>query len=147
MDSALCLIALTPVELLLNRTIFSPQATIGELFIDSNFFCHVLEDPVRGADTLAWGQSAIPVGCYELTITYSRRFRQPLPLLVHVPGFESVRICPNNQIAHDEGCLLVGQYSAHTPDWVANSQSTFASLFARLQPAQQAGQHLQLTVR
>ncbi|MDB5269712.1 MAG: hypothetical protein JWP58_2752 [Hymenobacter sp.] len=133
------------VQLLLTRTVYSPQATIGTLAVDGAFACHVLEDAVRPVKV--WGQTAIPAGTYQITITYSRRFRQPLPLLLGVPGYEGVRIHPGNDAAATHGCLLVGRYAPERPDWVADSRPTFAGLFARLQAALAGGQRVWLTIR
>jgi hypothetical protein len=136
------------VNLLLTRTIYSSHATVGELFVEGLFACHVLEDVTRPASApKVWGQTAIPPGTYELIISYSPRFRQPLPLLLHVPGYEGVRIHPGNAAADTEGCLLVGCYDPHKPDWVANSRATFVALLARLRAALAAGQRLWLTIR
>ena len=133
------------MHLLLTRTVHSPQSTIGTLAVDGVFVCHVLEDAVRPAKV--WGQTAIPAGTYSLTITYSRRFRQPLPLLLGVPGYDGVRIHSGNTAADTRGCLLVGRYAPEQPNWVADSRATFAGLFARLQAALAAGQCLWLTIR
>jgi len=135
------------MNLTLTRTVFSPRATIGELRCGPELLCHVLEDVVRPAGApKVWGQTAIPKGTYEVVVTYSPRFRQQLPLLLGVPGYEGVRIHPGNSAADTEGCLLVGQYDAHKPDWVANSRTTFTGLFARLRAALAQGQRLWLTI-
>jgi hypothetical protein len=135
------------MHLHLTRTVFSPHATIGELRCGPELLCHVLEDVVRPAGApKVWGQTAIPAGTYEVVVTYSQRFRQPLPLLMDVPGYEGVRIHSGNSAADTAGCLLVGHYDAHKPDWVANSRATFATLFARLRAALAQGQRVQLTV-
>ena len=133
------------MHLLLTRTLFSPRATIGTLAVDGVFACHVLEDAVRRVKVR--GQTAIPAGTYEVTITYSRRFRQPLPLLLAVPGYEGVRIHSGNDAAATEGCLLVGRYAPERPDWVADSRAAFARLFAQLRAGLADGQRLWLTIR
>ncbi len=136
------------MHLLLTRTVFSPAATIGVLALDGQPFCHVLEDVVRPAgQAKIFGRTAIPAGSYGVVITYSTRFRQPMPLLLQVPGYEGVRIHSGNSAADTEGCLLVGTYDPRRPDWVSNSRATYAGLFARLQAARDAGQSLRLTIK
>ena len=133
------------MHLLLTRTFFSPRATVGTLAIDGVFACHVLEDAVR--PTKVYGQTAIPAGTYEVTITCSRRFRQPLPLLLGVPGYEGVRMHVGNAPADTQGCLLLGRYAPNHPDWVADSRVTFARVFAQLRAGLASGQRLWLTIR
>jgi len=136
------------VHLLLTRTIFSSAATIGELSLDGQPFCQVLEDVVRPAgQAKIFGRTAIPAGSYALALTYSPRFGQPLPLLLHVPGYAGVRIHSGNSAADTQGCLLVGTYAPQRPDWVGNSRATYAGLLARLLAARAAGQALRLTIK
>lgn len=120
------------MELKLIRTEFSSVATIGELYADGVFQCYTLEDVVRpdGAPKVH-GKTAIPVGKYKVIVTQSFRFKRLLPLLVDVPGFEGIRIHPGNTSENTEGCLLVGTTKS-PPNFIGNSRTAFASLFALL---------------
>lgn len=92
------------MELLLKRKHRTDKSTIGELSINGNFECYILEDKDRGLDssmTLAeikaqkvYGATAIPAGRYRVAFTFSNRFQKYLPLLIDVPGYEGVRIHP-----------------------------------------------------
>jgi hypothetical protein len=95
------------MELRLIREISTEISTHGVLFIDSRYECFTLEDVVR-PEKIA-GETAIPAGRYQITITRSPRFRRPLPLLHDVPEFRGIRIHPGNTAVHTAGCLLVGQ--------------------------------------
>ena len=95
------------MELRLIREISTEISTHGVLFIDSRYECFTLEDVVR-PEKIA-GETAIPAGRYQITITQSPRFRRPLPLLHDVPEFRGIRIHPGNTAVHTAGCLLVGQ--------------------------------------
>ena len=97
------------MDLRLERLWLAPLDTIGTFLIDGLFECFVLEDQVREAGVKVPGQTAIPVGRYEVIITPSQRFKEDLPLLVGVPGFEGVRIHAGNTHEDTEGCILVGQ--------------------------------------
>lgn len=138
---------MSAVNLLLTRTVYSAQSTIGELRLGGELLCHVLEDVVRrpGAPKV-WGRTAIPAGTYEVVITYSTRFRQPLPLLLHVPGYEGVRLHSGNTATDTEGCLLLGHYDPARPDWISDSRAACARVLPRLRAILAQGQRLWLTI-
>jgi Family of unknown function (DUF5675) len=75
--------------------------TLGNLYVDGQYECFTLEDVVREVPEEAvekWkvpGETAIPVGTYDVIVTLSNRFQRLLPLLMKVPGFEGVRIHPS----------------------------------------------------
>lgn len=99
------------MELRLVRNEFGPKATIGQLFVNDSVvpLAYTLEDFVRAeGEPKVPGATAIPFGRYEVTVTYSERFKRALPLLLNVPNFEGIRIHPGNDSADTHGCLLVG---------------------------------------
>lgn len=93
--------------------------SIGILYVDGKRICETLEDQDRGLKqelSLATikqlkikGETAIPVGTYEVKMTYSPRFKKRLPLLVDVPGYEGIRIHYGNDSRDTEGCILCGR--------------------------------------
>ena len=121
------------------REIFRTDRTISKLYIDGAYFCDVLEDVDRGLyftqpieeieKIKVYGATAIPRGVYELTVSYSDKFKQYLPLLLNVPGYKGIRIHSGNTPADTLGCLLPGKYNGTD---VVNSRSTFKSLFAKI---------------
>jgi Family of unknown function (DUF5675) len=121
------------MNLELKRKWFTPETTIGELFVDGVFECFILEDREREGQPKVFGQTAIPRGVYEVKITHSPRFNRDLPLLLKVPGYEGVRIHPGNKAADTEGCLLPGTRRA--PDQVLESRAAFDKLFEKLKSA------------
>ena len=131
------------MELELVRKNRSTKSTIGELSINGNFECFILEDRDRGLKkemTISeltgkkiHGETAIPEGRYEIAITRSERFKKPLPLLLDVPAFAGIRIHPGNTAADTEGCLLPGKNKG--TDIVTNSRDAFNALFDRLKTA------------
>lgn len=103
----------------LHRKWLKKGYTISPLSIDGNRICEVLEDEDRGlkqTDSLdvilskkIKGKTAIPVGTYEIKITYSPRFKKNLPLLLNVPGYDGVRIHSGNTAEDTDGCILCGK--------------------------------------
>lgn len=117
--------------------------TIGKLYVNGQYFCDTLEDKDRGLkdtdsdETIkkkkVKGQTAIPTGYYNVIITYSPRFKKPLPLLLGVKGFEGIRIHSGNTHRDTEGCILVGEN--RVVGKVLNSRYTYNRLFSLLQEA------------
>ena len=107
------------MELLLKRHTFKPTYTIGKLFLNSKYFCDVIEDTVRDlnmdgdlddyGEGKVYGKTAIPYGRYEVKLTMSNRFNKVLPILIGVKGFEGIRIHSGNTEQDSLGCLVVGE--------------------------------------
>lgn len=102
------------IKLRLERRIFTDDVTVGELYVNDEFFCYVLEDAVRPVKV--YGKTAIPRGKYKVELTHSPRFRTHLPLLINVPNYVGVRIHAGNTSLDTEGCLLVGLGLMRDPD-------------------------------
>ena len=107
------------MEIRLHRKYRKKGYSIGILYVDGNRICETLEDTDRGL--AVWrtleenkarkikGETAIPVGVYEVLWTYSPRFKKMLPLLKDVPAFEGIRIHSGNRAKDTEGCILCGR--------------------------------------
>ena len=129
------------MELLLKRREFTDNSTIGDLFINGKFECYILEDKDRGliagmpldfiAKKKVYGKTAIPLGRYQIAITFSARFKKYLPLLIGVPGYDGIRMHPGNKQADTLGCLLPGE--SFGVDEVMNSRKAFNTLFEKMQ--------------
>ena len=115
------------------RKEFTSTSTIGEMFTNGEFECFTLEDTVREVGVKVDGKTAIPKGTYEVTITFSERFKRPLPLLMHVPMFVGIRIHPLNTAAETEVCIGVGQTKAK--DFIGKSVAAFDILFGKIEAA------------
>ena len=116
--------------------------TIGELYVDGAFECHILEDAER--DLKIYGETAIPKGSYNLVITPSNRFKRDLPLLENVPGYTGIRIHPGNHAGNTEGCLLPGR--TRTDRAVGESKAAFNSLFAKCKQALDDGDSVSIEI-
>ena len=119
------------MNLKLVRKTFTEESTIGELSVNGKQECFTLEDKVRAVKI--HGKTAIPAGIYEVVITFSDRFKKPLPLLLNVPNFAGIRIHPGNTAADTEGCILVGAEKGE--DAVSSSRVAFTALFAKIETA------------
>ena len=111
---------------------------MGILSIEGKPFCNTLEPtwrdigPCRKGIKIP-GRTAIPKGRYPVAVTRSPKFNnQWLPLLLHVPGFEGVRIHAGNTAADTEGCILVGYHSDNHPERLFDSRLWLQRLLDRL---------------
>lgn len=121
---------MTNLNLVLKRTVFHSDCTIGELYSNGEFECYTLEDVVRPTGEKVYGKTAIPVGEYRVTVEYSPKFKRPMPLLHLVPHFEGVRIHTGNTAADTEGCILVGKSVAGKS--LVQSKVAFAPLLEKI---------------
>jgi len=136
------------MKLLLQRETFSPDSTIGRLYVNSVMECFTLEDTDRkleeGGEKVA-GSTCIPRGTYRVILDYSNRFKRVLPRLLDVPNYVGVRIHPGNTSADTEGCILPGTGTA--PDRVYNSRAAFEKLFQKMEQADEAGEEITIEIR
>jgi hypothetical protein len=111
------------------RKEFTAISTIGDLLIDSQFYCFTLEDMWREKKIAK--VTAIPYGKYEVVINFSNRFQKQMPLLLNVPGFDGIRIHNGVTAEHTEGCILLGFTKGE--DIIGNSKSAFNSFMPKLE--------------
>ena len=98
---------LNQMTLILQRTHEVGDTTFGKLYLnDMTFLNYTLEDKVR--EIKIKHQTTIPAGTYEIIINKSERFKQMMPLLLNVPGFDGIRIHKGNSAIDTSGCILVG---------------------------------------
>jgi len=118
------------------REIFTNKSTISTISIDGKFICYALEDTDRRLEAggkKIYGETAIPLGKYQVIINMSPRFKKLLPLLLDVPQFTGVRIHPGNEPKNTEGCILPG--TRYSTDWVSESGKAFDILFKIIKDA------------
>ena len=106
------------MELRLERKYRSSKYCIDKLYINGKYFSDALEDPDRGlTDSMSLeeikkikvkGNTCIPYGTYNVTITYSPKFKRTLPLINKVKGFEGIRVHNGNTPQDSSGCVLLG---------------------------------------
>ena len=142
------------MELRLERKYRNNNYCIDKLYINGKYFSDVLEDPDRGlTDTMSLeeikkikikGNTCIPYGTYNITITYSPRFKKNLPLLNNVKGFDGIRIHSGNKPQDTEGCLLPGFNKVKGQ--VIDSRVTTDKLITQIQQALNKGEKVTITI-
>ncbi len=139
-------------ELLLLRKTFTKKATIGELRLSNgDLLAYTLEDMVRaGPDNILQqqekikGATAVSAGRYELTVSYSSRFKQIMPILLGIQFFDGIRIHRGNTDADTEGCLLVGLTSG--ADKIMGSETAYERVCTKICDCMTRGQRVFLTI-
>ena len=142
------------MELKLERKYRNNNYCIDKLYINGKYFSDALEDPDRGlTDNMSLeeikkikikGNTCIPYGTYNITITYSPRFKKNLPLLNNVKGFDGIRIHSGNTPQDTEGCLLPGFNKVKGQ--VIDSRVTTDKLIAQIQQALNKGEKVTITI-
>ena len=100
------------IVLHLKRIYKGDKYTIGHLYINDEYFCDTIEDVVRKLNSdkdKVYGETAIPEGTYNVSITYSPKFKRKLPLLHDVPYFTGIRIHRGTTEKDSSGCIIVGE--------------------------------------
>jgi hypothetical protein len=127
------------MNIVLQRKIFNTEgdrSTIGELFIDDIFFCYTLEDEVRADGNKVFGKTAIPAIEYDVTITYSPKFKRETVLLYNQKdlsisyegvSFTSVRVHGGNTAADSHGCPLIAFNTDGKKIW-GSAESNFTKI-------------------
>ena len=90
------------------------------------------------------GKTAIPEGSYPVLVTKSPRFKQWLPLLQGVPGFEGIHIHAGNYPDDTQGCILVGENKFQ--GMVVNSRQWLKQLIARITEAREREETVWITI-
>lgn len=154
------------LELLLDRKYKNETYTIGNLYVDGEWFCNSMEDKDRGLsqtmpleeikETKVYGETAIPTGRYEVRMDivspkyngvkwYKDNFGGRMPRLENVKGFSGILIHSGNTALDSNGCILVGMNKAKGK--VLDSRATFQKLWKILEQARKAGKTIYLTVK
>lgn len=152
------------MNIVIKRLYKKSDYTIGDLYINNQWFCNTLEDVDRGLkkeDPLSYIMKykrfcniAIPTGTYEITLDeVSSKFSRvekyktiqgKLPRLQDVPGFEGILIHIGNTNKDTEGCILVGKNKLKGR--VCESTTTFFNLYKILHDAHNKGEEIVLTI-
>ena len=135
------------MKLLLVRKKFAKDRTLGELYVEGiGWYCDTLEPHCIdwSKEKKVKGKTAIPEGTYPVLITKSPRFKQWLPLLQGVPGFEGIRIHAGNYPDDTQGCILPGENKLR--GMVVNSRIWLHRLVNAITAARDRGESIWITI-
>lgn len=137
------------MKLVLDRSNYADKSTTGDLYIDGVWEAATLEDAIQPDDYKVPGETCIPDGTYDIKLTQSPKFGRKLPLLIHVPGFDGIRIHPGNSVGDTAGCLLVGEniVTAGGVPFLTHSKAAFDRLYEKLSAADERGESISIEVR
>lgn len=153
------------LELTLHRKWKKDNYTIGNLYIDDEFFCNTLEDKDRNLfqgmsksdieKRKVYSKTAIPYGRYRITLKvqspkYSKKKQYEkcngyLPRLLNVPCFEGVLLHIGNFPQDSAGCILLGKNEIKGA--VVNSTTYFWKLYDILKKADDEGKQIWITIQ
>jgi hypothetical protein len=104
------------------------ENTIGDFYIDGEFFCYSLEDRIRFEKV--YGKTAIPAGKYRVIVNRSNRFKRLMPLLLDVENFRGIRIHGGNTAEDSHGCPLIAFKTDKVKIWSTAEKKLTAYLIA-----------------
>jgi hypothetical protein len=122
------------MNLEVRRQAFTPNATLGQLFIDGELECVTLE-PVRLPIGDVRKPRAIPPGTYNVSIRWSTKFGKHVPHVENVPNFVAIEIHCGNSPKDTDGCTLVGTEAGPGADWISHSIVAWTHLMSKMMAA------------
>lgn len=124
------------------RDNFTDKSTQGKLYLNDEYVCETLEDKCRdynhdgdlddAGETKIYGETAIPLGIYKITIAPSPHFKFNTPRLQGVKNYSGVLIHPGNWVTDTLGCILVGFQRGKDCIKVGTSKKAFDLLMDKL---------------
>ena len=154
------------LELLVDRKYKKETYTIGNLYVDGEWFCNTLEDKDRGLKSSmsldeierlkVYAETAIPAGRYEVRMNivspkynrvkwYKDNFGGRMPRLENVKGFSGVLVHPGTTAVDSAGCIIVGLNKKQGN--VLESRATFTKLWKILEEANKNKKTIYLTIK
>lgn len=133
------------MELTVTRDIKSTDdATLGNMYLDDEFFCYTLEDEHR--DEKVMHETRIPAGRYKVILRneggmngrYAKRYPFHEGMLwlrsldeddPEVPEFLWIYIHPGNTDDHTSGCILVGDTKNEDNMTIGQSRDAYSRLY------------------
>lgn len=106
------------LKILIERKWKKSEYSIGRLYVNGDKWCNSLEPTDRGLvssmpteqikQLKVEGKTAIPLGKYIVTMTYSPKFRKELPLINDIKCFSRVLIHAGNYPKDTKACIIPG---------------------------------------
>lgn len=153
------------MELTLDRRWKKDKYTIGNLYINGEWFCNTVEDKDRGLSQdmsledikkkKVYSETAIPTGKYRISMKrkspkYSQKKQYEkcggyVPYLRDVPGYSGILIHIGNWPTESAGCILVGENKVR--GGVVNSTTWFWKLYDILKAADERNEEIWITIK
>lgn len=115
------------------RVLNDEGITLSKIYVDGEFFCFGLEDPIR--EKKIHSETAIPDGEYIVSTRwspkFSGKFNHEMLWIKNVPNFEYILIHWGNTTEDTAGCLLLGNRLGIVKNRIAvlNSIPTYQNLY------------------
>ena len=153
------------MELKLKRKYKKETYTIGNLYVDGEWFCNTLEDKDRGLKSSmsleeinkikVYAETAIPAGRYKVIMDvvspkynkvkwYKDNFGGRMPRLENVKGFSGILIHSGTTAVDSAGCIIVGLNKIKGNE--LESRATFQKLWKKLEDAHKRNETIYLTI-
>lgn len=149
------------MELTLKRKYLKKGYTIGDLYIDGEWFCNTIEDEVRTLNSAAdkvYGKTAIPYGRYQVAMNiispkfctmpfYKEVCQGRVPRLLNVPFFDGILIhVADGSRGADlvQGCIGIGLNKIK--GGLTNGKQKFEELYHILSEAYENGELIYITI-
>jgi hypothetical protein len=130
------------MELILERKVHNENSTEGNLYINGKWAYHTIEDRVRAKpgewkkELKVYGKTAIPYGKYPVLVTWSNRFKRPMPGVFNVPDFEGIRIHWGTSELSSAGCIIISRKANNEADKLILDKSATEELIKLLEETQ-----------
>lgn len=140
------------MECLLERKYLGDTFTEGELFINGEHECFIIEDKDRkieevGCSGKVAGKTCIPRGRYELIIRWSPRFKKHLVAVTGVKCFDGILFHSGNDADDTDGCLITGRTNNRLDDgWVSESRLAYEQFHRKVKQALSIGDKVTLEI-
>ncbi len=156
------------MEIQLIRKYRKPNYTIGQLFVNGQYFSDTLEDTDRGLkDSMSskevikikiFGSTCIPCGTYKVALDiYSPKFGSKsyykeicngkVPRLLNVKGFDGILIHIGdgpNGYKLTEGCILIGRNTIK--GGLTEGKKYFQLLYNQMLESKNKGEEIKITI-
>lgn len=121
---------------------------LGKVYANGLYFSESCEDQDRQLEkggVKVKTRTAIPRGAYQLTTSFSMRFKKELPDVKDVPQFAGVRIHGGNRAEDSEGCILIGR--VRTSSGIAQCAATVERMINMINTTEENGGKCWLEVK
>lgn len=126
------------------RDVVSMQYVQGAVYVDGLLKGYSLERPYNLKAGVSQKMSCIPVGLYEVGLSYSKAFKKQKIQILRVQNRTGILIHEGNTVNDSKGCILIGRY--RKAGWVLESRSLVTDFEAMCYNAKQRGEKIEIEI-